>query len=141
MRIDAWHNELLRTDPAYAAAVAEMEADPREQLADEILALRMKAGLTQVEVAKLARTTQAMVSRLECAEGNPKLATVHRVLAALRRHVEADWDVDLVQRAVSAANVVASATSVDVATSWTCAPVRLYSGGDEAEAAEIGVAA
>lgn len=91
MRIDAWHKEQLRTDPAYAAAVAEIEADPREHLAGEILALRMEAGLTQSAVAKLARTTQAEVSRLECAEGNPKLATVERVLMALRRAVAREW--------------------------------------------------
>ena len=141
MRIDAWHNQMLRTDPAYAAAVAEMEADPREQFADEILALRMRAGLTQAEVAKLARTTQAMVSRLECAEGNPKLATVHRVLAALRRHVDADWDVVLFRRAAGAAHIEASATRVDVATLWTRTDVLLHSVRDAAAGAETGVAA
>lgn len=89
MRIDAWHEELLRTDAAYAAAVAEVEADPREHYADQILALRVRAGLTQAQVAKLAGTTQAVVSRLEAAIGNPKLGTIGKVVRALEDHLAA----------------------------------------------------
>ena len=118
MRIDAWHEELLRTDPAYAAAVAEVEADPRERYADQILALRIQAGLTQADLAKLAGTTQAVVSRLEAAEGNPKLGTIRKVLGALQERIAAleaaaapaavqpapDWSVDLAPNGVT--NVV-----------------------------------
>jgi len=89
MRIDAWHEELLRTDRAYAAAVAEVEADPREHYADQILALRVRADLTQAQVAKLAGTTQAVVSRLEAAVGNPKLGTVGKVVRALEDYLAA----------------------------------------------------
>lgn len=89
MRIDAWHEELLRTDAAYAAAVAEVEADPRERYADQILALRVRAGLTQAQVAKLAGTTQAVVSRLEAAVGNPKIGTIGKVIRALEDHLSA----------------------------------------------------
>jgi preprotein translocase subunit SecB/DNA-binding transcriptional regulator YiaG len=91
MRIDAWHRKMLQRSRAYARAVEELEASESQRIADEILALRMEAGLTQTEVARLAKTTQAMVSRIECAEGNPKLATVERVLAALRRAVVREW--------------------------------------------------
>jgi len=91
MRIDAWHREMLQRSPEYAQAVAELEADEFQRIADEILALRMEAGLTQTEVARLAKTTQAEVSLLERGEGNPKLATVERVLVALRRAVAREW--------------------------------------------------
>lgn len=91
MRLDAWHEHQLRTDPAYAQAVAEVEADERERVADQIVALRVRADLTQAEVAKLAGTTQAVVSRLEAAVGNPKLETVSRVLQALRTAVAEPW--------------------------------------------------
>jgi transcriptional regulator with XRE-family HTH domain len=91
MRIDVWHRELLQRSPAYARAVAELEEDESSRIADEVLALRMEAGLTQTELAKLAKTTQAEVSRLECAEGNPKLATIERVLRALRRSIALEW--------------------------------------------------
>lgn len=118
MRFEAWHHELLRTDPAYAAAVAEVEADPREHYADQVLALRIRAGLTQAQLAKLAGTTQAVVSRLEAAVGNPKLGTIAKVLRALEERITAvdgeiaeavvepatHWSVDLAPNAVT--NVV-----------------------------------
>jgi DNA-binding XRE family transcriptional regulator len=91
MRIEAWHREMLQRSPEYAQAVAELEADEFQRIADEMLALRMEAGLTQTEVARLAKTTQAEVSLLERGEGNPKLATVERVLVALRRAVAREW--------------------------------------------------
>lgn len=122
MRFEAWHNELLRTDPAYAAAVAEVEADPREHYADQILALRIRAGLTQAQLAKLAGTTQAVVSRLEAAVGNPKLGTIGKVLSALEERIAAvdgataeavvepaiRWSIDLAPNAVT--NVVITGT-------------------------------
>ena len=118
MRFEAWHNELLRTDPAYAAAVAEVEADPREHYADQVLALRIRAGLTQAQLAKLAGTTQAVVSRLEAAVGNPKLGTIAKVLRALEERITAvdgaiaevvvepasQWSIDLAPNCVT--NVV-----------------------------------
>jgi len=89
MRIDVWHRGMLQRSPGYARAVAELEGDEFQRIADEILALRMEAGLTQAEVAKLAKTTQAEVSRLERAEGNPKLGTIGKVIRALEGHLAA----------------------------------------------------
>mgnify|MGYP001266158745 CR=1 FL=1 len=84
MRIDAYHANRVRRDAAYRDAVVDVESDPREFFAARIASLRARAGLSQADLASLARTTQAVVSRLESAVGNPKLGTIRRVLDALR---------------------------------------------------------
>jgi ribosome-binding protein aMBF1 (putative translation factor) len=84
MRIDAYHASRVRRDAAYRDAVVDVESDPREFFAARIASLRARAGLSQADLASLALTTQAVVSRLESAVGNPKLGTIQRVLDALR---------------------------------------------------------
>ena len=86
MRIDAYHANRMRRAAAYRDAVADVESDPREFFAARIASLRARAGLSQADLASLARTTQAVVSRLESAVGDPKLGTIQRVLDALRGH-------------------------------------------------------
>lgn len=53
------------------------------RLADELLLLRKKRGLTQKELAEKAGTTQAVVSRLENASVKPSLETVLNFTDAL----------------------------------------------------------
>jgi transcriptional regulator with XRE-family HTH domain len=43
---------------------------------------RLDAGLTQVELASRARTSQPVIARLEREGANPRIATLQRVLAA-----------------------------------------------------------
>lgn len=52
-------------------------------IARSTLRLRLDAGWTQAEVAKLARTTQARVSEVEALKGDPKLSTIARIAFAL----------------------------------------------------------
>jgi DNA-binding XRE family transcriptional regulator len=76
-----------RGRPDREAALAEMEANVA--VADKIRALRVKAGLSQRELAKLVGTTASAICRLEDAdyEGH-SLAMLNRIAAALDKRVE-----------------------------------------------------
>lgn len=53
------------------------------RLADQLLLLRKKRGLTQSELAEKAGTTQAVVSRLENVSVRPSLETIVKIAEAL----------------------------------------------------------
>ncbi len=61
--------------------------DAREFIESSIASdLRMKreaAGLTQVDVARKAKTRQEVLSRIESGHGNPTVATIKRILKAI----------------------------------------------------------
>ena len=75
--------------------------------AEQIQAARRSAGLTQTEVARLARTSQPAVNRYERGKAEPSKATLQRIIAVCsgkRRPSEAliahrDEIVELLQRA------------------------------------------
>lgn len=56
---------------------------PEFELARELIAARMKAGLTQGDVAARMGTTQSVVARIESGRGTPSMRTVQR-FAAIR---------------------------------------------------------
>ncbi len=58
------------------------------RLADEVLLLRKKRGLTQKELAAKMETVQAVVSRLENATVKPSLETILKIAEALDAVVE-----------------------------------------------------
>jgi transcriptional regulator with XRE-family HTH domain len=58
------------------------------KLADQLLNLRKKRGLTQIELAEKAETTQAVVSRMENVSVHPSLETVVKMAEALGAIVE-----------------------------------------------------
>lgn len=58
------------------------------RLADEVLLLRKKRGITQKELAEKSETTQAVVSRLENASVKPSLETIVKMVEALGAVVE-----------------------------------------------------
>ncbi|MBV8956736.1 MAG: helix-turn-helix domain-containing protein, partial [Solirubrobacterales bacterium] len=49
---------------------------------DEIRYARIRAGITQRELARRLGTTQSAIARLESANSNPTVATLQRVLNA-----------------------------------------------------------
>ncbi len=55
-------------------------------IADAVRSARLRAGLTQVELAKLAKTTQAVVSRIESGSDSrvPSLDLLSRIAGACK---------------------------------------------------------
>ena len=81
MKFKDWHARQLARDPEYARAIAETNF--AQGVADAIVEARIRAGLSQGDLAQRAGTTQARISELERGIGNPTLDTVARVMAAL----------------------------------------------------------
>ncbi len=83
---DHYLDEQLR-DPAFAARFKS--AGEAWDVALQIAALREKAGLSQKDLAKLLRTSQQQISRLESPgyEGH-SLSMLRRVASVLRARVE-----------------------------------------------------
>lgn len=73
-------------DPAFAQAYAELE--PEFQIARQVIALRLKQGLTQEQLARKMGTKPSLISRLESATALPSLALVRKVAEALGAQVE-----------------------------------------------------
>jgi predicted transcriptional regulator len=72
---------LLLANPAVRQAY-DAQA-PEFELARELIAARMRAGLTQGEVAALMGTTQSVVARSESVRGSPSVRTVQRFASAV----------------------------------------------------------
>jgi XRE family transcriptional regulator, regulator of sulfur utilization len=68
---------------------ARLDAEMRRfDLAGQLLALRLAAGLTQAEVAERSGLSQADISRYERGLGNPTRTTIEAIAAALGAHLE-----------------------------------------------------
>jgi ribosome-binding protein aMBF1 (putative translation factor) len=81
------HRRYYQGRPERIAALEEARAN--EDVARKITALRLQAGLTQRQLAKLVGTTASVICRLEDAdyEGH-SLAMLHPIAAALDQRVE-----------------------------------------------------
>jgi transcriptional regulator with XRE-family HTH domain len=62
-------------------------AQRRQELASELVAARVSAGLSQTEVAARMGTSQSAVARLESGEADVRLSTLERYAAALGRQL------------------------------------------------------
>lgn len=67
-------------DPAYEAAHAASEDE--FALARELIAARVRAGLTQEQLAQRMGTTQSAIARLESGRRMPGVRTLERLAAA-----------------------------------------------------------
>jgi len=77
----------FRGRPARLRALAE--ATLNAQIAQEIYALRTRAGLTQKQLAQLVGTTDSAISRLEDADyTGHSIGMLQRISAALNRRLE-----------------------------------------------------
>ena len=81
-------NEQLK-DPAFAAAYEALE--PQYQIARAIIAARLKAGLTQQELAARADLPQSNISRLESGTINPTIQTLEKVAKGLDKRLELNF--------------------------------------------------
>lgn len=70
----------LLTDPETRAAYDEQA--PEFAIARELIRARVRAGLTQGEVAARMNTTQSTVARLESGRKMPAMRTIERYAAA-----------------------------------------------------------
>lgn len=54
-----------------------------QQLSQEIIELRLKRKMSQTQLAEKAKTTQAVISRIESTSANPSFQTLKRIGEAL----------------------------------------------------------
>lgn len=78
---EEWEARKLENSEFRAAAE---ELEPAYQIAR----LRIQRGLTQAQLAKLAKTSQPSIARLESGRKQPSLAFLQRVSRALGARVE-----------------------------------------------------
>ena len=85
--VEILHRRYYEGRPERLAALGEARAN--DSVARKITALRVQAGLTQRQLAKLVGTTASVICRLENAdyEGH-SLAMLNRIAAALNQRVE-----------------------------------------------------
>lgn len=85
--VDILHHRYYKGRPERLVALEEARAN--DSVARQIAALRVQAGLTQRQLAKLVGTTASVICRLENAdyEGH-SLAMLNRIAAALNQRVE-----------------------------------------------------
>jgi predicted transcriptional regulator len=85
--VEILHRRLVNDDPEKIAELEKIRAD--NAVARKIYELRMKAGLSQRELAKQVGTTASVICRLEDADYNGhSLAMLNRIAAALDKRVE-----------------------------------------------------
>jgi len=85
--VEILHRRYYQGKPERLAALETARAN--DQVARKIATLRIEAGLSQRQLAKLIGTTASVICRLEDAdyEGH-SLAMLNRIAAALNRRVE-----------------------------------------------------
>ncbi len=81
---DNYLKEQLKS-PAFRTAWKESETE--YSLAKQLIEKRLKKQLSQRELAKRAKTTQAVISRIETMQSNPSLATLRRIAGVLGARV------------------------------------------------------
>ena len=79
-------NKLLK-DPEIRVEFEAQRA--KTQIAEAVRAARLKAGLTQTMLAKLSKTTQAVISRIESGTDSrtPSLDLLSRIAGACKAHL------------------------------------------------------
>jgi DNA-binding XRE family transcriptional regulator len=68
-------------DPKFVKELAKLE--PEYQLARSLINARIKKGFTQARTAKIAKTDQATISRLESGTSKPSMSLLNKVAHAL----------------------------------------------------------
>lgn len=85
--LDRLTEKLLRKDPSLKEEFEK--ADKARDIAFQIVALRKQRGLTQKELARLAKTSQAAIARLESADYTGySLSTLEKVTKALSAKID-----------------------------------------------------
>ena len=74
------HRKWTKSDPAYAREFKVLAGE--FALASALIGARARAGLTQEQLARRMKTTQAVVARLESGRTKPSRHTLERFAAA-----------------------------------------------------------
>lgn len=88
--VRALHDEWMK-EPGYREAYAALE--PEFTLARALIAARVRAGLTQEQVASRMATTQSVVARLESGRVRPSTKTLERFAKATGTRLRIEFDV------------------------------------------------
>lgn len=73
-------------DPEFCRLWQESELE--YQLAKKLIEKRIKQKISQRTLAKKAKTTQAVISRVESMNANPSISLLKRLARALNSHLE-----------------------------------------------------
>ncbi|MBI4384538.1 MAG: helix-turn-helix transcriptional regulator [Nitrospinae bacterium] len=76
-------------DPGYRAEYEKL--GPEYGLARAIIEARIKAGLTQNQLARKMKTTQSVIARLEGGDVNPSTRTLERLAKATGTRLKIDF--------------------------------------------------
>ena len=89
------HRKWMKSDPAYAR---EFDAIADEfALASALIEARARAGLTQEQLARRMKTTQAVVARLESGHTKPSTRTLERFAAATGMRLRISFEPEAVR--------------------------------------------
>ncbi len=77
--VTALHRKWMKS-PTYRKAYTDLQGE--FELAEELIAARTRAGMTQRDVAKRMRTTQSAVARIESGKHWPSRRTLDRYAKA-----------------------------------------------------------
>lgn len=84
-----------RNSAAYRAEFARLQ--PFEEIAREVIRLRMDAGLTQEEFAKKLGTTKSAISRLESGHHAPSVKTLGNIATTFHKTLSISFQPPKVQ--------------------------------------------
>lgn len=76
----------LMKDPGFRQAYQALE--PEFQIARQMIEARIKRKMTQEELARRAKTGQAVISRLEGMNAKPSISLLERVARALQTKIQ-----------------------------------------------------
>ena len=77
-------------DPEYREAYEKLA--PEFELAKALIEARLKAGLTQEQLARRMKTTQSVIARLEGGRTNPSTKTLGKLAQATGTHLRITFE-------------------------------------------------
>ncbi len=88
MKVYTFRQDLKKRlkDPEFRKAWEESELE--YQISRALISNRLKAKISQQQLAKKANTTQAVISRLEGMNANPSIDLLKRIAVALNLHLK-----------------------------------------------------
>jgi ribosome-binding protein aMBF1 (putative translation factor) len=82
---EEWEADLMK-NPDYQRTSDELE--PQFQIARQMIGARIKQNMTQNELARKAKTGQAVISRLEGMNAKPSISLLSRIATALGTEIK-----------------------------------------------------